>query len=49
MNDAPAAENHRRWLRRAGWLALIWTASVVALGVVAILFRLLMNASGLTV
>ncbi|MDQ0564325.1 hypothetical protein QO004_006143, partial [Rhizobium mesoamericanum] len=32
-----------------GWLALIWTASVVALAVVAMLFRPLMNLAGLTV
>jgi hypothetical protein len=36
------------WLRRIGWLALIWTASVFALAVVAILFRLVMAAVGLT-
>jgi hypothetical protein len=36
------------WLRRIGWLALIWTASVLALAVVAIVFRLLMAAAGLT-
>jgi hypothetical protein len=36
------------WLRRIGWLMLIWTVSVLALGAVAMLFRLVMNASGLT-
>ena len=37
------------WLRRVGWLVLIWAASVLALGVVAGLFRLVMNLAGLTV
>ena len=37
------------WLRRVGWLVLIWAASVAALGVVAGLFRLLMSVAGLTV
>ena len=32
------------WLRRAGWLLLIWALSVAALGVVAGLMRMLMNA-----
>ncbi|HMJ40828.1 MAG TPA: DUF2474 domain-containing protein [Pseudolabrys sp.] len=36
------------WLRRAGWLVLIWAASVLALGVVAGLFRMLMTLAGLT-
>ena len=37
------------WLQRVGWLVLIWAASVVALGVVAGLFRVVMNLAGLTV
>jgi hypothetical protein len=36
------------WTRRIGWLVLIWAASVLALGIVAALFRLLMNLAGLT-
>jgi Protein of unknown function (DUF2474) len=36
-------------LRRIGWLLLIWTSSVLALGVVATLFRGLMKLAGLTV
>jgi hypothetical protein len=36
-------------LRRVGWLLLIWTASVLTLGVVATLFRGLMKLAGLTV
>jgi len=35
-------------LRRVGWLLLIWTSSVLALGVVATLFRGLMKLAGLT-
>ena len=37
------------WLRRFGWLILIWAASVLALGVVAIAIRIIMTAAGLTV
>ncbi|PSJ64760.1 DUF2474 domain-containing protein [Kumtagia ephedrae] len=37
------------WLKRIGWLVLIWTASVLALGLVALAFRLIMNLAGLTV
>jgi hypothetical protein len=36
------------WLRRLGWLVLIWIASVAALAIFAALFRALMNAAGLT-
>jgi hypothetical protein len=36
-------------LRRIGWLLLIWLSSVLALGVVATLFRGLMKLAGLTV
>jgi hypothetical protein len=36
------------WPRRAGWLALIWTVSVIALALVALLFRMLMSLAGLT-
>ncbi|HWK66626.1 MAG TPA: DUF2474 domain-containing protein [Rhizobiaceae bacterium] len=41
--EAPAS-----WPRRIGWLILIWTASVLALGAVALAFRALMNLAGLT-
>jgi Protein of unknown function (DUF2474) len=37
------------WPQRIGWLLLIWSASVAALAIVAVLFRALMNAAGLTV
>lgn len=36
------------WLRRLAWMALIWAGSIGALAMVALLFRLLMNAAGMT-
>jgi Protein of unknown function (DUF2474) len=36
-------------LRRVGWLFLIWAVSVLALGLVAVVFRMLMTLAGLTV
>jgi hypothetical protein len=38
----------KAWPQRLGWLILIWIASIVALAIVAALFRILMNAAGLT-
>ena len=43
-----AARVSKPWLRRVGWLILIWALSVAGLGLVALLFRLLMAAAGLT-
>jgi hypothetical protein len=37
----------RLWLRRFGWLAAIWAASVAALSAVALLMRVLMHAAGM--
>jgi Protein of unknown function (DUF2474) len=34
-------------LRRLGWFALIWAASVAALGVVALVIRMLMTLAGM--
>jgi hypothetical protein len=34
-------------LQRLGWMALLWVASVAALGVVAMLIRALMHAAGM--
>ena len=34
--------------KRLGWLVAIWTCSVLALGIVALLIRLVMNAAGMT-
>jgi hypothetical protein len=36
------------WPHRIGWLVLIWTVSVVALGMLALAFRILINLAGLT-
>jgi hypothetical protein len=36
------------WGRRVLWLVAIWSASVLVLGVVALLMRGLMNVAGLT-
>lgn len=36
------------WPRRLGWLLLLWTLSVLALGLVAWLIRQAMHAAGLT-
>lgn len=36
------------WLRRLGWLLLIWAASVAALAAVALGLRLLMGWVGMT-
>jgi hypothetical protein len=41
-------QQNDRWWKRLGWLVLIWAASVAALGVVAMLIRLLMRAAGLS-
>lgn len=51
-SDATAGQAETRpagkplW-RRIGWLLILWSASVLALGVVAALFRLLMTAAGM--
>lgn len=45
----PANTDKRRlWPKRLGWLVLIWSLSVAALGVTAFVIRALMNAAGLT-
>ena len=46
---AHSSAGAQTWLRRVGWLVLIWAASVLALGVVAGLFRVVMNLAGLIV
>jgi hypothetical protein len=35
------------WLRRFGWLAVLWLGGVAALGLVAFALRVLMHAAGL--
>ena len=42
-----AKEQAPLW-KRMTWLVVIWTFSVLALGVVALLLRQAMNAAGLT-
>ena len=36
------------WPKRIGWLVLIWTLSVAAVGAVAYVLKLIMRAAGLT-
>ncbi|QIO36894.1 DUF2474 domain-containing protein [Bradyrhizobium sp. 1(2017)] len=43
-----SSRSQQSWKSRLGWLVLIWTASVLTLGAVALMFRGLMNAAGLT-
>jgi hypothetical protein len=38
----------RKWLSRVGWLILIWAASLVALGAVALVLRVIMSVVGMT-
>jgi len=38
----------RKWLRRLGWLAAIWLASVVSLYLLALVLRFAMSAVGLS-
>ncbi|MGO4512265.1 DUF2474 domain-containing protein [Bradyrhizobium sp. MOS001] len=48
--EARVTSEHRPdWRSRLGWLVIIWAASVATLGIVALLFRLLMSAAGLTI
>lgn len=44
----PACVAAPRWLRRLGWLIAIWTASVAALALAAVLIRALMQIAGMT-
>lgn len=37
----------RRWARRVGWLALLWTAGVASTGALVMLLRYLMAWAGL--
>lgn len=38
----------RGWLKRVGWLLLIWITSVAALGLAALAMKLLMRAAGMS-
>ncbi|MDQ0572493.1 hypothetical protein QFZ42_004327 [Variovorax paradoxus] len=44
----PGAGGRSKWMRRLGWLLAIWLASVGSLFAVALVFRWLMRAVGLT-
>lgn len=44
--DTPAAPSG--WAKRFGWLLLIWSASVAALGAAAFALRLLMRLIGMS-
>jgi Protein of unknown function (DUF2474) len=46
---SPTRAGHRLWTRRIGWLVLIWTLSVIALAIAAVLLRTFMNLAGLSV
>ncbi len=48
MDEHQSAQRARRWLRRSGWLVAIWAGSVLALAIVAMLFRVVMSFAGLT-
>lgn len=39
----------RSWLRRIGWLVLIYAGGVATVGVAAVFIRMLMSAAGMTV
>ncbi len=43
----PTESGLKLWVKRVGWLVLIWLASVLALGVAALGLRLFMNLIGL--
>ena len=36
------------WAKRFGWLALLWLGGVAAVGAIALLIRVGMNAAGLS-
>ena len=46
-DDDEPGSGRRKWLRRIGWLAAIWLASVTALYLLALVLRFLMRAVGL--
>ncbi|WP_340609579.1 DUF2474 domain-containing protein [Xenorhabdus bharatensis] len=45
----PQIENRSdsRWYKKLGWMITIWLASVLSLGIVATLFKLLMYSAGM--
>ncbi|HDU6292691.1 TPA: DUF2474 domain-containing protein [Klebsiella aerogenes] len=47
QSDKTLTTHHRPFWRKVMWLVIIWGASVLALGVVATFFKLLMTAAGM--
>ncbi len=43
-----APDKVRPWWKKLGWLILIWSASVAALGLFAWLMKLFMRAAGMS-
>jgi hypothetical protein len=37
----------RQWMRRLGWMALLWMGGVASLALVAFLIRIIMHAAGM--
>lgn len=37
----------REWLRRIGWMVLLWLGGVLTLSAVAFLIRIIMHAAGM--
>ena len=46
---SPPRSATEKLLNRIDWLMLIWAASVVALGAITLILRVLMSATGMTV
>jgi hypothetical protein len=44
----PSRSSLGLWARRLGWMVLLWTASVAALAIAALILRALMAVAGLT-
>lgn len=48
MGARHESASRRTWLKRLGWMSGIWLASVLALGAVTFVLRLLMRWAGPT-
>lgn len=46
MNHSGQARKQHAWIKRVGWLVVLWTAGVAGLAVVAWLIRVFMNWAG---
>ncbi|RUP08270.1 DUF2474 family protein [Hyphomicrobium sp.] len=47
LSPAGTGTEKPSWLRRIGWLVLLWIAGVATVAVVAIVIRVFMTAAGL--